>query len=258
MMAVLFGNNLLYMKKILVLQLRPDEIADTEFAAFLVAGELTEDDVHRIRMENGGIPEDIKLDDYAAVVVGGGPSNVSDDESKKESYQKKFEKDLMRLLDEVVEKDVPFLGACYGIGILSCHQGACVSKENYSEDIGAINVTISEEGQKDDLLKGLPSPFRALVGHKEACQAVPESGTLLASSDTCPVQMYRVKNNIYATQFHPEMDPKELINRINVYKYAGYFDPKDAGKLIAEAEEETITVPQQIFKRFVDKYYRIQ
>jgi len=242
------------MKKFLILQLRPDKIADTEFAAFLEAGQLTTDEVHRIRMEIAGVPEHVNLDDYCGVIVGGGPSNVSDCETKKSDEQKRFEDDLYGLLDEIVRKDIPFLGACYGIGILSSHQGACVSKENYSEDVGAVTVKMTQEGKEDDLLKGLSEEFRAFVGHKEACQGVPESGVLLASSDTCPVQMYRVKNNVYATQFHPEMDTKEIINRINVYKYAGYFPPEDAGKLIDKANKENITVPEQILQRFIQKY----
>ena len=242
------------MKKFLILQLRPDKIADTEFEAFLHFGKLTLEEVHRIRMEIAGIPEDINLDDYSGVIVGGGPSNVSDVEEKKSDIQKKFESDLYKLLNEIVQKDIPFLGACYGVGILSSHQGACVSKEKYGEDVGAVTVKVNEEGRKDNLLKDLPEEFRAFVGHKEACQGVPESGVLLASSDTCPVQMYRIGKNVYATQFHPEMDTKEIINRINVYKYAGYFPPEDAQKLIDKANKENVTVPQKILQRFVNKY----
>lgn len=242
------------MKKFLILQLRPDEIADTEFQVFLTCGGLAEREVHRVRMEVNGIPDDIVLDNYCGVIVGGGPSNVSDCDTKKSDVQKKFEDDLYKLLDEVVQKDLPFFGACYGVGILSQHQGACVSKEKYGEDVGAVTVIVNEEGKKDDLLKNLSEEFRAFVGHKEACQGIPENATLLASSNTCPVQMYRIKNNIYATQFHPEMDTEELINRINVYKYAGYFPPEDAQKLISAAQEENITVPQEILRRFVEKY----
>ena len=242
------------MKKFLVLQLRPDKIADTEFEAFLKFSQLTRDDVRRVRMEIDGIPDDVVLDDYTGVILGGGPSNVSDSDNKKSDIQKKFEVDLYRLLNKVVEKDFPFLGACYGVGILSTHQGACVSKEKYAEDVGAVTVKVNENGKKDKLLEGLPDEFRAFVGHKEACQGVPESAVLLASSNTCPVQIYRVKNNIYAMQFHPEMDTEEIINRINVYKYEGYFPPEDAQKLIDRANNENITIPQEILRKFVKKY----
>jgi GMP synthase (glutamine-hydrolysing) len=243
------------MKKFLIIQLRPeDEAADDEFRAFLQLGGLDESQVHRIRIEKIGMPEDINLDDYSGVIVGGGPSNVSDTDEKKSEQQKKFEADLYKLLNEIVQKDIPFLGACYGVGILSSHQGACVSKEKYGEDVGAVTVKVNEEGKKDDLLKGLPEEFRAFVGHKEACQGVPESGVLLASSDTCPVQMYRIKNNVYAVQFHPELDVEGIITRVKVYKNAGYFPPEDAQKIIDEAKEENVTVPEQILKRFVQKY----
>ncbi len=243
------------MKKFLVLQLRPeDEASDDEFRAFLEFGGLSKDEVRRIRIEKTGIPDDVSLDDYSGVIVGGGPSNVSDAQEKKSEQQKKFEADLYKLLDEVVEKDFPFMGACYGVGILSSHLGACVSKEKYGEGVGAVTVRVNQEGKKDDLLKGLPEEFRAFVGHKEACQGVPESGALLASSDTCPVQMYRVKNNIYATQFHPELDVEGIITRIKVYKNAGYFPPEDAQKIIDEAKQETVEIPKQILERFVQKY----
>ena len=245
------------MKKFLILQLRPEDVAsDNEFEAFLKLGKLKESEVHRVRIEKNGIPNDINLDDYSGVIVGGGPSNVSDEQEKKSDEQKKFEDDLDTLLNEVVQKDIPFLGACYGVGILSRHQGACVSKEKYGEEVGAVTVKITDEGKKDDLLKDLADEFRAFVGHKEACQGVPDSGVLLASSDTCPVQMYRVKNNIYATQFHPELDVDGIITRVSVYKNAGYFPPEDAERIIDEAKQENITVPEQILQKFVQKYQK--
>ncbi len=144
------------------------------------------------------------------------------------------------------------------MGILSVHQKACVSKERYGEDVSAVTVRVNAQGERDPLLADLPTQFRAFVGHKEACQEVPDSATLLASSDTCPVQMYRVKNHIYATQFHPEMDAEEICNRIAVYKHSGYFPPEDAETLIANAQKEKVVIPQAILKRFVDRYYRAQ
>ena len=35
---------------------------------------------------------------------------------------------------------------------------------------------------------------------------LPPTAVLLATSPRCPVQMFRVKQNLYATQFHPELD----------------------------------------------------
>ena len=93
-----------------------------------------------------------------------------------------------------------------------------------------------------------------MVGHKEACDSVPPGAVLLASSATCPVQMFRIRNNIYATQFHPEADPEEFILRINTYKDYGYFDPEEADDLIEAVRETHTPVAMEILRRFIDHY----
>ncbi len=242
------------MKPFLILQLRPIDLAsDNEFSAFLRYGGLTEHDVYRVRMENEGIPK-INLEDYSGVILGGGPSNVSDDESVKYAYQKRFEADLNKLFDRIFKEDFPILGTCYGIGSLVKYQGGEVSKERYSEDIGAAEIELTKEGKKDELLAGLPAKFMAYVGHKEACQAIPKYATLLASSYSCPLQMIRFGKNIYATQFHTELDEADLFLRIQIYKNHGYFSPKDAESLIKKTKKYHVTVPSMILKRFIQKY----
>lgn len=242
------------MKPFLILQLRPIDLAsDNEFSAFLHYGELTEQEVHRVRMEKEGIPE-INLGDYSGIIIGGGPSNVSDDEEKKHDYQKRFEVDLNRLLEKVFEEDFPILGNCYGIGALIKYQGGKISKEKYSEGVGAVEVELTEAGKNDELLTGLPARFMAFGGHKEACQTLPGCATLLARSDNCPVQMIRFGKNIYATQFHPELDTDGIALRINIYRNYGYFSPEDAETLIKKAKKYHVTVPGMIFSQFIQRY----
>ena len=93
-----------------------------------------------------------------------------------------------------------------------------------------------------------------MVGHKEACDTVPPGAVLLASSVTCPVQMFRIGQNIYATQFHPEADAREFILRIRIYKDHGYFDPEEADILIDEVSRTNTPVPKEILRRFVERY----
>ncbi|MBU0531459.1 MAG: glutamine amidotransferase [Candidatus Uhrbacteria bacterium] len=243
------------MKQFLILQSRPEDAAsDNELEALLEFGGLEPDQVHRVRMEQNGIPP-LSLDDYSGIILGGGPYNMTDPEEKRDENQKRALKDLFALLDEVIEHDFPFLGACLGVGILSEHQKGKVSKE-FSEDVGGVTIKTNPEGEADSLLTGLPTEFRAFVGHKEGCELLPPGAVLLASSDTCPVQMFRIKQNIYATQFHPELDVEGITLRINIYKHAGYFPPEDAEDLIASVSSEEISVPMMILKRFVDKYRR--
>ncbi len=240
------------MKPFLILQSRPEDAAsDNEFEAFLKYGGLRESDVVRIRMEQGDLPV-IHLDDYAGILVGGGPFNVSDKEKSKK--QVLLEEWLFDILKRAVEKDFPYLGTCYGLGMLAKACGGVVSKEKYSEDVSAVDITLTQAGASDALLKGVANSFRAIVGHKEACQDLPQGAVLLASSSGCPVQMIRVKQNVYATQFHPELDYEGICVRVDVYKNAGYFPPDDAQKLKDKFAGEKIVIPELILKRFVGRY----
>ena len=242
------------MKPFLILQLRPlDAACDNELQAILKYGGLKSNEYWQIRMEQEGVPE-LNLTDYSGIIIGGGPSNVSDPEEKKSPAQKKYESDLIKLYEQVFDLDFPFLGTCYGVGSIADYLGSEVSREKYSESPGAIDIFLTEEAQNDPITKGLPETFRAFTGHKEACQILPEGAVLLASSETCPYQMLRFKNNIYAVQFHPELDFEGLVVRIGIYKHEGYFNPEDAQKLIDVNRNEKIVVPEMILKRFVERY----
>ncbi len=244
------------MKPFLILQLRSNDLAaDNELDAFLRFGGLHLDEIHRVRMDQEDIP-DIDLQDYSGVIVGGGPSDISTPEDQKPENQVRFEKQLFRLLDTIVEHDFPYLGACYGFGALVQHQGGVESKEMYGEDVGAIDITLTDDGQSDPLLAGLPTTFRAMCGHKEACQTLPKHAVWLASSATCPYQILRVKKNIYATQFHPELETDGICLRIDIYKDAGYFPPEDGERLKAMAKIESIRTPMDILARFIERYSR--
>lgn len=240
------------MKKILILQMRPeDETADSEFEAILRVGGLNRDEVHRVRLEQG-IPT-IDINDYSAIIAGGSPFDVSTAQKNKSRTQKDIEAFYNQLFDCVVPADFPFLGACSGNGLLGKYCGAPISKK-YSEPIGSVEIVVTEEGADDPLLKGLPRTFSALVGHKEACDDVPPGAVLLGSSQPCPVQMFRVKKNIYATQFHPEADANEFILRIKTYKNHGYFAPEEADGLIAAVRQINTPIPKEILKHFVRHY----
>ncbi len=244
------------MKKFLILQLRPEtEAADNEFEAFLDKGGLAPADVHRIRLDLEPLPADLDLDAYAGVIVGGGPGCVSDPEDKKDPLEKRIEDMVMGLMPEICARDVPYLGCCYGIGILGHHLApGIVSKEKYSEPVGAVDCALTEAGRTDPLLAGVPETFRAFVGHKEAVQALPPGTVPLVTSGPTPFQMLRLGNNVYATQFHPEADADGFETRIHIYKHRGYFPPETATALIDAVRHEDVRFPELILRNFVARY----
>jgi GMP synthase (glutamine-hydrolysing) len=187
--------------------------------------------------------------------VGGGPFNSSDAPLEKSAVQHRVERELGLLLDEVVERDFPFFGACYGVGTLGVHQGGVIDR-TYAEPISAVRVRLTEEGAADPVLAGMAGEFDAFVGHKEACRTLPPSAVLLASSPACPVQMFRVKRNVYATQFHPELDLAGIIARTEAYRHFGYFEPHEADAVVDRSRDALITEPPRVLARFVELYAR--
>jgi GMP synthase (glutamine-hydrolysing) len=240
-------------KPFLIIQLRPeDATAENELAAIKFYGKLKDEEVRRLRAEQSGM-ENINLDDYAAIIVGGSPFDVSTPQDQKSSTQLKVESGFQHLFDDVVAQDFPFLGCCSGNGLLGNYLGAPISRK-FAEPVGGATVHLTEQGKQDPLLKGLPDSFRVLLGHKEACDTTPPGTVLLAGNEACPVQMFKLKNNIYATQFHPEADSQGFTVRINIYKDYGYFPADSAKKLIAAIKGEQVPEAQSILKRFVDNY----
>jgi GMP synthase (glutamine-hydrolysing) len=240
-------------RRFLIMQLRPeDEAADSEYRAILRYGGLGEDETVRARVERSGLPP-IELDDYAAIIVGGSPFDVSTPELEKAPIQKQIEAEFISLLGRVVAADFPFLGACSGSGLLGTFCGARISRK-YAEPVGGADIALTAAGRQDPLLEGLPDRFRVLLGHKEACDETPPGSVLLASSTACPVQMFRLGSNVYATQFHPEGDLEGFTVRINVYKHHGYFPPETADELIAAVAKEATPEPRRILRRFVQRY----
>ena len=240
------------MKPILILQLRPeDEASDDEYAAFLAKGGLRADETRRLRLDRGDTPPD-SLDGFGGVIVGGGPGCVSDTPEEKTAREAGIEEAVLALMPEITSRDFPFLGCCYGIGILGHHLGAEVSKRAYGEPVGTADCRLTDAGRADPLLAGLPGAFPAFVGHKEALQELPSGCAQLSDAPTCPMQMIRHGRNVYATQFHPEADGEGFALRIEIYKDRGYFAPEEAERLKAMCRAQRVDAPPRLLRNFVD------
>ena len=243
------------MKPFLLLATRAeDDAADAEYAAFCGFAGLEERQLRRHRLERDPLGA-VELDDWSGILLGGGPFNSSDPEEQKPLVQLRAEADLRGLLDRVVAADFPFLGACYGIGTLGSHQGAVVDRR-YGEPVGAVPISLTDDGRGDPIFGALPETFEAFVGHKEAVSALPSHAVRLAGSQTCPVQAFRIGEHVYATQFHPELDVPGICTRIEVYKHAGYFEPREAEEIKARARASDVRYPPVVLRRFVARYAR--
>ena len=241
------------MKPFLLLATRDEpEAADQEYDAFLRFGGLSESELLRHRLEREPLGE-IRLDDYSGIILGGSPFTVTDPAETKSTTQHRAETELAGLVDEVIARDFPFLGACYGIGVIGPRCGALVDR-THPEPVGPTYVTLTPAGRDDPLLGVLPDSFQAFVGHKEAVATLPDHVVSLATSAACPVQAFRVGHNVYATQFHPELDVPGILIRIEAYKHHGYFAADQVEALKHAAQESDVRHPSAVVRRFVELY----
>ena len=243
------------MKPFLILQVRPEtDAADDEYAAILDKCGLPPNQTLRVRLDQQDIPADLDLVQTAGVIVGGGPGCFSDPVNKKDPLEALMEARALAVMPQIIAQDHPFMGCCYGLGLLTHSLGGHVSKERYGEPVGPTICTQEPAARDDPLLAGLEAEFEAFVGHKEAVQALPDGAVHLLGSAPCPFQMIRYGQNVYATQFHPEADAHDFERRIRVYRNHGYFPAQDADRLIAACHGASVTVPGEIMRRFAQRY----
>ncbi|RWR25759.1 hypothetical protein D8Y24_01185 [Agrococcus lahaulensis] len=104
------------MRRILIVQSRPeDEVAAAELEAMVRFGRLDESRVQRVRLDRE--QPAIDLADVDAVLVGGGPANFSDDHRRPPEHAATVTW-LRDLAERVIRDDLPYLGACLGLGAL--------------------------------------------------------------------------------------------------------------------------------------------
>lgn len=241
------------MRPFLLLATRPeDDAAEGEYHSFLQFSGLEPEQLVRFRLEQQPLPE-LDLGEFSGVMLGGSPFNSG--EARKSELQLRVESDLARLLDEVVARDFPFFGACYGVGTLGVHAGGVVDT-TYAEPVSAVDVVVTPEGRADPLLAEVPDRFAAYVGHKEALSTLPPGAVLLATAESCPIQMFRLGENMYATQFHPELDEAAIVQRIHVYANHGYFPPETRDAVISGVRGAPVGSAHLLLRAFVTRYAR--
>ncbi|MGP9536486.1 glutamine amidotransferase [Brachybacterium sp. AOP43-C2-M15] len=233
-----------------------DDVALTEREAVLDFTGLGEDELIWARLDRDPFP-DLPLEEIAGIILCGSPFTVSDPAEGKSAGQLRAEAEIDRVLDRVIAHDIPFLGACYGIGTLGTHQGARIDR-THGEPLGAVEVTLTADGREDPLIReaGLPETFTGLVGHKEAVHTLPAHATHLASGRTCPVQMFRIGTRQYATQFHPELDVPSIIERARAYREHGYFSPDEMEDVFAALRDESADEAPRLLRAFATLFSR--
>ncbi len=176
---------------------------------------------------------------YDGLVLLGGTPNV-DQLAQLPWMQREFE-----YVQEAHARSIPTVGICLGSQVIADALGGTVGRlsDSQTEDVevefGWHEVERTSAGHQDSLAKTLPPTFWQF--HSHACHVIdlPSGCEVLASSEICPVQMFKASPVMYGIQFHFEMDRDYILKSAN-----------DAADPLG-----TINMPLGEFRQSCDEHY---
>ncbi len=128
-----------------------------------------------------------------AIVLSGGPKSVN-------------VQGAPRVDPAIYQLGIPVLGICYGAQLVASDLGGEVSRR-LSGEYGRVEFTLVERG---DLAAGVPETSPVWMSHFDAVTGLPEGFRLLGSTPDAPCAAFEdPERQIYATQFHPEVEHTE-------------------------------------------------
>lgn len=133
--------------------------------------------------------EEIKKLNPKGIVFSGGPASVYTENAP--------------LLDPMIyELDIPILGICYGMQLMTHQLNGKVEKAEVRE-YGKANIDIKRDSA---LYKGLGSNQQVWMSHSDLVIELPEGFEVDASTDHAPIAaMSNLNKGLYGVQFHPEV-----------------------------------------------------
>ena len=152
------------------------------------------------------------LEGYSAVLVGGSGDYGS------ANNQEPWFPHALSLLRTIIDLGLPLFCSCWGHQALAVALGGKVTVDPLGYELGVLPVQLTEAGKKDELFSMLPHPFVTPLGHCEQVVELPPKTVLLASTERCRVQSFRLRGKpVYGTQFHPELTCAQMWDRVDAY-----------------------------------------
>lgn len=210
-----------------------------DFADWMLAGMGLAADRARIVLPHLGeaLP---RPDAVSAVLVTGSSAMVTDPDPWIEASA--------AWLRELVRREVPVLGICFGHQLLAHALGGEVRDNPNGIEVGTVTTRLTPQAAADPLFSGLPAQVAVQASHRQSVLRLPEGAVRLAASAQDPNHAFRWGERAWGVQFHPEFDCRI------VRGYADYYRPRlpaqgmDADTVIGEARETP--EPPQLLRAF--------
>ncbi|MDM5318233.1 glutamine-hydrolyzing GMP synthase [Fictibacillus sp. b24] len=137
--------------------------------------------------------EEIKKMNPKGIIFSGGPNSV-------------YAEGAPACDPAIFDLDIPVLGICYGMQLMSYHFGGKVERASHRE-YGKASINITNTNK---LYENLPEQQVVWMSHSDLVVAPPEGFVTDATSLSCPVAaMSDVSRKLYGVQFHPEVRHSE-------------------------------------------------
>ncbi len=175
-------------------------------------------------------------------IILGGIMNVD------ETQQFPFLQRERNLIQSAISQELPIFGICLGAQMIARSLGAVVEK-NPIKEVGWTPIELTPEGQVDPVMSALGRLTPQFQWHEDTFY-LPEGAVLLASSAACPRQAYRIGENIYGVQFHPEVTQEIIMGWLNT---STSITTEQRRQIIAETEatyQQRCQISQKMFDQF--------
>ena len=151
---------------------------------------------------------------------------------------------------EAVNRRQPVLGICLGAQLTAKALGARVYR-NARKEIGWFDLHLSDAANHDPLFAGLPRTASVFHWHGEILD-LPPHATLLASSERCQHQAFRIRDSTYGLQFHLEITPEMISDWCAQDANSGDVQELDAPLDAAHHSEELKELAETVFGRWCE------
>jgi GMP synthase (glutamine-hydrolysing) len=199
--------------KLLLVQIRAEKIAAVHERQCVL--EMTGLDLTQLDSVNVTSVDSISSQRYEAadaVMIGGSGSNsvVNDDH---------FTPWLIDDVKRLVDREVPLLGSCWGHQFIARALGGEVIHDPMKGEVGVLEAQRCPAAVGDPVFGHLSPSFPVLMGHHDRVATLPPGATELVHSDLSRNQAFKMDGlPVYGTQFHTEMTPKQLVERLSQFR----------------------------------------
>ena len=151
------------------------------------------------------------------------------------------------LLKDAIDRDIPIFAICLGTQLLAVAGGGKVERA----EIGEVGIYTISRLEVPDPIFNFENPVPVAQWHEDQVAVLPTGAVLLASSELCQNQVYRLGSRSYGVQFHPEID----LDIVKWWEAQADNAFKDCGKEtiqpeMAAAAAELISVWKPIVQRW--------